>query len=242
MYAGIQNVRQTLEVLISQRLNVPHCQATTGKVQRRVSVTMPISQETFCDLFSCLPSAPSDLRCRRHSAKFSVPPAELDLILDSGWSLNTFKTSTVCRVLLDKPVDVSFFTKKKVFFDHSHCPHCNSATSMQTCQPKKRIKCTTTMMKLSFYCERQKKTIVQRQKPTLSWAKDRKEKWRDTDKTHKTTAPLGANTLNKSMSLMLKEVVFAFVVLVSLVCIVLRFLYKHLCIPVLLMYLIRAKD
>ena len=64
-------------------------------IVRRVSVSMPMDAETFIQLFGRLPSAPNRLQVNGN-IKFSVPVYELDNIMPSGWSLNTFKTSTTC--------------------------------------------------------------------------------------------------------------------------------------------------
>ena len=44
--------------------------------------------------------------------------------MPAGWSLNTFKTSTTCRLQPGKPVEIALLERKKVFFAHSGCLRC----------------------------------------------------------------------------------------------------------------------
>ena len=114
-HQGTPGLLQTLAVLVADKLNMKRPPATS--IVRRASVTMPMDAETFRTLFSGLPSAPNLLQ----ATKFSVPIHELDTIMPAGWSLNTFKTSTTCRLQPGKPVEIALLEHKKVFFDHSGC-------------------------------------------------------------------------------------------------------------------------
>ncbi|KXJ07502.1 hypothetical protein AC249_AIPGENE27548 [Exaiptasia diaphana] len=157
---GLQGIRQTLEVLISQKLNVRYCQAARGSVTVRVSVTMPMDPDTFTDIFGSLPSAPTDIR-RRTRCRFTVPRAsELDSVFSEGWSENTFKTSTTCRVMLDMPVVLSMFSTTKVFYDHSSCRRCVNNSFAEPCKPQRRVIKASSFMKMIFSRERSHKTQV----------------------------------------------------------------------------------
>lgn len=114
-HQGNPGLLQTLAVLIAEKLNMR--KPPTTSIVKRASVTMPMDAETFRELFSGLPSAPNLLQV----AKFSVPVHELDTIMPPGWSLNTFKTSTTCRLQPGKPVEIALLERKKVFYDHSRC-------------------------------------------------------------------------------------------------------------------------
>ena len=92
----------------------------TTSIVRRAAVTMLMASKTFQELFGGLPSAPNLLQV----TKFSVPVHEHDTIMTPGWSLNTFKTSTTCRLQLGKPVKIALLARKKVFYDHSTCLRC----------------------------------------------------------------------------------------------------------------------
>ena len=97
-------------MLVAEKLNTK--KPPTTSIVRRASVTMPMDAETFKELFGGLPSAPNLLR----ATKFSVPIHELDAIMPPGWSLNTFKTSTACRLQPDKPEEIALRAQKSVFF------------------------------------------------------------------------------------------------------------------------------
>ena len=112
---------QTLAVLIAQKLNVKT--VPKSSIVRRVSVSMPMDGETFKKLFSRLPSAPSPFQAYGNT-RFFVTVAKLDSIMPAGWSSNTFRTSTTCRIQCDKPVEIALLESKKVFFDHSQCLRC----------------------------------------------------------------------------------------------------------------------
>lgn len=100
-YQGNPGLLQTLSVLIAKKLKMKKRPSTS--IVQRASVTMLMDSETLRELFSRLPSAPNLLR----TTKFSVPIHELDTIMPAGWSLNTFKTSTTCRLQPSKPVDLA---------------------------------------------------------------------------------------------------------------------------------------
>lgn len=117
-HQGSPGLLQTLSVLVAEKLKMKKPSSTS--IVRRVSVTMPMDPETFRELFSRLPSAPNLLR----ATKFSVPVHELDTIMPAGWSLNTFKTSTTCRLQPGKPVEIALLERRKVFYDYSRCLHC----------------------------------------------------------------------------------------------------------------------
>lgn len=114
-HQGNPGLLQTLALLIAEKLNMK--KPPTTSIVRCVSVTMPMDAETFRELFSGLPSAPDLLQV----AKFSVHDHGLDTIMPPGWSLNTFKTSTTCRLQPGKPVKIALLELKKVFYDHSRC-------------------------------------------------------------------------------------------------------------------------
>jgi len=136
---------------------------------------MPMDAETFRELFSGLPFAPDLLQV----AKFSVPDHELDTILPLGWSLNTFKTSTTCRLQTGKPVEIALLERKKVFYDHSRCLRCEGGdgapVSCKDVVRKVPVVYGSNLVKVSFYRERNK--AAQRNQPKertrLTWAKPR---------------------------------------------------------------------
>ena len=101
---------QTLAVLVAEKLNMKT--PPTTSIVRRASVTMPLDAETFKELFDGLPSAPNLLR----ATTFSAPIHELDAIMPAGWSLNTFKTFTTCRLQPGKPVEIALLERKKSVF------------------------------------------------------------------------------------------------------------------------------
>ena len=91
-HQGTPGLLQTLAVLVTEKLNMKN--PLTTSIVRHASVTMLMDPDTFKVLFGGLPSAPNLLQ----ATKFSVPFHELDAIMPAGWSLNTFKTSTTCRL------------------------------------------------------------------------------------------------------------------------------------------------
>ena len=112
-HQGNPGLLQTLAVLLADKLNMKKPPSTS--IVRRASVSMPMDRETFKELFGRHPSAPNLLR----ASKFSVPIHELDTIMPAGWSLNTFRTSTTCRLQPGKPVEIALLERTKVFYDHS---------------------------------------------------------------------------------------------------------------------------
>ena len=123
-------------------------------------------------LFSELPSAPNLLR----ATKFSVPVHELDTIMPAGWSLNTFKTSTTCRLQPGKPVELALLERRKVFYDHSRCLHCQGGNGAPVaCKDVvQRIVYGSTLLKVSFYRERNKEAQKKpKERTRLTWAKPR---------------------------------------------------------------------
>ena len=126
----------------------------TTSIVRRSSVTMPMDAETFKELFGGLPSAPNLLQ----ATKFSVSIHELDAIMPPGWSLNTFKTSTTCRLQPGKPVEIALVERKKVFFDHSGCLRCQGGNGAPVaCKDVvRKVVFGSTLLKISFYRERNK--------------------------------------------------------------------------------------
>ena len=112
-HQGNLGLLQTLDVLIAEKLNMK--KPPTTSIVRRVSITMPMDSKTFQELFSGLPSAKNLLQV----TTFSVPVHELDTIMPPGWSLNTFKTSTTCRLQPGKPVEIALLERKKVFYIHT---------------------------------------------------------------------------------------------------------------------------
>ena len=118
---GLPGLLQTLSVLIAGKLNMK--KPPKASIVRRVSVTMAMDAETFGSMFDRLPSAPNLLQVDG-KVRFSVPFVELDNIMPTGWSLNTFKTSTTCRVQPGKAVEIALLESKKVFYDHSRRSRC----------------------------------------------------------------------------------------------------------------------
>ena len=170
-HQGNPGLLQTLSVLIAEKLNMK--KPPTTSIVRRASVTMPMDSKTFRELFSGLPSAPN----LSQVTKFSVPVHELDTIMPPGWSLNTFKTSTTCRLQPGKPVEIALLERKKVFYDHSKCLRCEGGDGAPVaCKDVvRKIVYVSTLIKVSFYRERNKPT--QRNQPKertrLTWAKPR---------------------------------------------------------------------
>ena len=167
---GNPGLLQTLSVLIAEKLKMKKPPSTS--IVRRVSATMPMDPETFRELFSGLPSAPNLLR----ATKFSVPVHELDTIMPAGWSLNTFKTSTTCRLQPGKPVELALLERRKVFYDHSRCLHCQGGNGAPVaCKDVvQRIVYGSTLLKVSFYRERNKEAQKKpKERTRLTWAKPR---------------------------------------------------------------------
>ena len=170
-HQGNPGLLQTLAVLIAEKLNMK--KPPTTSIVRRSSVTMPMDSETFRELFSGLPSAPNLLQV----AKFSVPVHELDTIMPPGWSLNTFKTSTTCRLQPGKPVEIALLERKKVFYDHSKCLRCEGGDGAPVaCKDVVwKVVYGSTVVKVSFYRERNKPAHRNQPKKRtrLTWAKPR---------------------------------------------------------------------
>ena len=169
-HQGTPGLLQTLAVLVAEKLNMK--KPPTTSIVRRASVTMPMDAETFKELFGGLPSAPNLLR----ATKFSVPIHELDAIMPSGWSLNTFKTSTTCRLQPGKPVEIALLERKKVFFDHSGCSRCQGGNGAPVaCKDVvRKVVFGSTLLKFSFYRERNKQAERKpKERTKLTWAKPR---------------------------------------------------------------------
>lgn len=169
-YQGNPGLLQTLSVLIAKKLKMKKRPSTS--IVQRASVTMLMDSETLRELFSRLPSAPNLLR----TTKFSVPIHELDTIMPAGWSLNTFKTSTTCRLQPSKPVDLALLEWRKVFYDHSRCLHCQDGNGAPVaCKDvAQRIVYRSTVLKVSFYQEWNKGAQKTPKECTrLTWAKPR---------------------------------------------------------------------
>ena len=148
-HQGSPGLLETLAVLIGQKLNIRT--APNRRMVRRVSVSMPMDGETFRKLFSRLPSAPSPLKgCG--NVRFSIPITELDSVMPTEWSSNTFRTSTTCRIQRDKPVEVALLESKKVFFDHSQCLRCQGGDGAPiACKGVvQEVVDSTTVLKVSF--------------------------------------------------------------------------------------------
>ena len=108
-HQGTPGLLQTLAVLIAEGLNIR--KPPTSSVVKRASVTMPMDASIFQALFSRLHSAPNLL----HETKFSGLVHELDMIMSHGWSLNTFKSATICRLQPGKSVDIALVERKECF-------------------------------------------------------------------------------------------------------------------------------
>ena len=142
---------------------------------RRVSVTKPEDAETCGSLCDRLPSAPNLLQVDGN-VKFSVPFVELDNIMPTGWSLNTFKTSTTCRVQPGKAVEIALLESQKVFHDHSRRSRCQGGDRAPVaCKEVVRsVAYGSSFLRVSLYRERNKQ--VQKkpgERTRLSWAKPR---------------------------------------------------------------------
>lgn len=169
-HQGNPGLLQTLSVLIAEKLKMRKPPSTS--IVRRASVTMPMDPETFKELFGSLPSAPNLLR----ETKFSVPIHELDTIMPAGWSLNTFKTSTTCWLQPGKPVELALLERRKVFYDHSSCSHCQGRNGAPVACKNvvQRIVYGSTVLKVSFYQERNKEAQKKpKERTRLAWAKPR---------------------------------------------------------------------
>ena len=93
-----------------------------------------------------------------------------------GWSFNTFKTSTTCRLQPSKPVEIALLELKEVFYDHSKCLRCEGGDGAPVaCKDVVwKIVYGSTLVKVSFYPERnkpakrnqRKKYTRQKAKPT----------------------------------------------------------------------------
>ena len=149
---GTPGLLQTLSVLVAEKLNVKKPPKTS--IVRRTSVTMPMDAETFRELSSWLPSTPNLLQLVG-DVKFLVPIDELDIIMPTGWSFNTFKISKTCRFQPGKPVEISLQEHKKVFYDHSRCLRCEGGHGAPvSCKDVVReIAYSSTFLKVSFYRE-----------------------------------------------------------------------------------------
>ena len=169
-HQGSPGLLQTLSVLVAEKLKMKKPPLTS--IVRRVYVTMPMDPETFRELFSRLPSALNLLR----ATKFSVPVHKLDTIMPAGWSLNTFKTSTTCWLQPGKPAELALLERRRVFYDHSRCLHCQSGNgALVACKDvARRIVYRSTLLKVSFYRERNKEAQKKPKECTrLTWAKPR---------------------------------------------------------------------
>lgn len=126
-------------------------------IVRGVSVTMPMDAETFRSLFNRMPSVPNLMQVTGN-VKFSVPFAEFDNIMPAGWSLNTFKTSTTCRVQRGKPIEIALLESRKVFYDHSECLRCQGGerAPMACSGVVKSVVYGSYLLTISFYRERSK--------------------------------------------------------------------------------------
>ncbi|XP_078600023.1 uncharacterized protein LOC144875115 isoform X1 [Branchiostoma floridae x Branchiostoma japonicum] len=103
---------------------------------REVQVTVPFSESSFRSVFLQQLSIP---RCRKllkertlkncfGARKIIVPwdkMAEVDAILGENWDVRTFRTNTVCRVITEEGVCLSWGRKKREIFSHIECPRCN---------------------------------------------------------------------------------------------------------------------
>ena len=169
-HQGKTALRRTLSILIAEELKMKKPLSTS--IVRQASTIMPMDPETFRDLFSRLPSAPNLLR----ATKFSEPIHELDTIMPAGWSLNTFKTSTTCRLQPSKLVELALLERGKVFYDHSRCLQCRGRNGAPvTCKDVvRRIVYLSTVLKVSFYGERNiEAQKMPKERTRLTWAKPR---------------------------------------------------------------------
>ena len=112
--------------------------------------------ETFRSLFDKPPLALNLLQVDGN-VKFSVPFVEVDNIMPTGWSLNTFRTSTTCRVQPGKPVKNALLESKKVFYDHSRCSCCQGSDGAPVaCKEVVRsVVYGSSFLRVSFYREEQ---------------------------------------------------------------------------------------
>ena len=94
----------------------------------------------------------------------------------AGWSLNTFKTSTTCRLQPGKPVEIALLERKKVFFAHSGCLRCQGGNGAPVaCKHMvQKVVFGSILLKVSFYRERNKQAERKpKERTRLTWAKPR---------------------------------------------------------------------
>lgn len=172
-HQGSPALMQTLAVLIADKLKMRKAPKTS--ITRRVSGSMPMDGKTFQLLFSRLLSAPNPLQAYGN-VRFSVPITELDSVMPAGWTENTFKTCTTCRIQPDTPVEVALLESKKMLFDHSQCLRSQSGDEATVaCKGViRKVIFSTTVLKVSFYRERNKQAQRKPKKRTkLAGAKPR---------------------------------------------------------------------
>ncbi|CAH1277669.1 Hypp9753 [Branchiostoma lanceolatum] len=104
--------------------------------ERRITVVVPFSKQNFRGLFLQRLSLPvcqelleeKPLENCFGGRAITVPAAnmwEVDTILGDSWDVRTFSTNTVCRVIREEGVNLSWGFKKREIFSHQNCPRCN---------------------------------------------------------------------------------------------------------------------
>ncbi|KAI8506361.1 hypothetical protein Bbelb_157880 [Branchiostoma belcheri] len=115
--------------------------------ERRITVVVPLSKQNFRGFFLQKLSLPvcQDLleekpleNCFGGRA-IHVPAsnmAELDRILGEHWDVRTFPTNTVCRVVREEGIHLSWGYKRREAFSHADCPRCNWAQESGSPRPE----------------------------------------------------------------------------------------------------------
>ncbi|XP_078582981.1 uncharacterized protein LOC144865844 [Branchiostoma floridae x Branchiostoma japonicum] len=121
---------------------------------RRVTVTLPFPESSFRRLFLQKLSIPicqelleeQPLENCFGQRAISILPGEtmeeLDAILGESWGDRTFNTNTVCSVIKEEEILVSWGYKKRELFSHKNCPRCNWDKESGERRPEA---CTTTV-------------------------------------------------------------------------------------------------
>ncbi|XP_035664365.1 uncharacterized protein LOC118407900 [Branchiostoma floridae] len=138
---------------IFDNLNYRYTASVDEGHQRRVTVTVPFSENNFRALFLQQLSMPlcKELleehpleNCFSRQRAISLPydkMEEMNTILGKNWDVRTFPTNTVCRVVQIDGVHISWGYKKRETFSHKECPRCNWEESSgserpDSCTPK----------------------------------------------------------------------------------------------------------
>ena len=88
--ASTRIARPATDLISADRGKAEHEEASQSEYRKARLCHHGNGAETFRSMFDRLPSAPNLLQVD-WNVKFSVPFVELDNIMPTGWSLNTFK-------------------------------------------------------------------------------------------------------------------------------------------------------